>query len=121
MKIGLDIKGTDKVIQDLKKFGRAGRREIAEETLNSAFLIMDEAKRTAPFRFGKLRQSIIAEKLTRFVWTVTAYESYASFVEFGTVKMAARPFLRPAWKKQIKIYRRDLNTALQRVANKFNK
>ncbi len=121
MKMSLQIQGTNKVITDLKKFGRAGKRVAADVTQIHAFEIEAEAKRNAPVDTGKMRQAIKAEKFKLLAWTVTAFESYSVWVEFGTSKMSAQPFLYPAWRKQIKIYLKDLNTALQRVANKFNR
>ena len=119
MKITLKIEGVNKVVDNFKKFGREGKKVVAEITEINAKEIEAEAKRTAPFKFGKLRQSIIAEMIKLLAWTVTAYESYASFQEFGTSKMAAQPFLYPAWKKQIKIYLRDLNKSLERLGKKY--
>jgi HK97 gp10 family phage protein len=68
--------------------------------------IAADAKRSAPIRTGVLRGSIYSERLpnggTRLNWRIGATAAYAIFVEKGTRKMAAQPFLRPA------LYRRRI-------------
>ena len=131
MRIELKIKGVEKVVDNFKKFGREGKKVVALETAAAAFEIVAEAKRNAPvgtpestgikgYIGGSLKQSITPEKIKPLAWIIEALESYASFVEFGTSKMSAQPFLYPAWKKQIKIYLRDLNKSLERLGNKYS-
>ena len=66
-----------------------------------------EAKRNAPVRTGRLRASIRTVKRGDAHYTVGTNVHYAPYVEFGTRKMAAKPYLRPAarqvalqWKAQ---------------------
>lgn len=50
---------------------------------------------------------------------------YWRFIEFGTVKMAARPFLRPAFEttkaEQLKVLQERLKKAIERAAAKVRK
>lgn len=67
-------------------------REIAAE-------IADDARRLCPVDTGVLRSSI------DWVWEggaalIVADAPYAGYVELGTSKMAAQPFLRPALYRQ---------------------
>jgi len=48
---------------------------------------------------GRLRQSIVALKVDQFRWRVGTNVEYALYLEFGTRRMAPRPFLRPAAEK----------------------
>ncbi len=120
MRVTLQIVGVAKVVNNFKKFGREGKRVVNEETVKSVFKIVEDAKKNVPVDTGKLKQSITPEKINPLAWIIEAFESYASFVEFGTVKMSAQPFLYPAWRKQIKIYQRDLNKALERLGKKYS-
>ena len=120
MRMSMKIEGVRKVINDFNKFGREGKREVANITAANAKEIEAQAKRFAPVDTGKLQQSITAEKITLLAWIIEAFESYAVWVEFGTSKMSAQPFLRPAWKRQLRIYRRDLNKALERLGKKYS-
>lgn len=67
---------------------------IAEE-------IAQDAKRFAPVDTGFLRSSIQATPAENGKATVRAGAPYAGFVEMGTSRMRARPYLRPAaWKRR---------------------
>jgi len=57
----------------------------------SGKIVANEARRTVVVRSGELRDSIEQEG-----GTVTATADHAKFVELGTYKMRAQPFLRPA-------------------------
>lgn len=63
----------------------------------AAFEIEARAKQAAPVRTGNLRNSIQtdveSDGLTAHVGTAV---EYAAYVEFGTRRMAPRPFLAPA-------------------------
>jgi HK97 gp10 family phage protein len=48
---------------------------------------------------GKLKSSIFTEMVSQFKAVVTASAEYAAMLEFGTRRMAARPFFRPAAEK----------------------
>lgn len=45
---------------------------------------------------GTLKNSIKAEKLDTFSWAIGTKVDYAPFLEFGTTRMAPRPFMGPA-------------------------
>ncbi|EHP93442.1 HK97-gp10 family putative phage morphogenesis protein [Methylorubrum extorquens] len=46
--------------------------------------------------WGHLHTSIKVEKVDDLHWNVAVYAPYAAHLEYGTARMAARPFLRPA-------------------------
>ena len=56
---------------------------------------LEEADRRAPVDTGYLQEHIIVEKRGRF-WSLVSQAAYSIWVEFGTSKMAAQPFLIPA-------------------------
>jgi len=62
----------------------------------SAGMVAERARHLAPFRTGHLRSTIGFERQAPLHWIVYAGAHYAEFVEFGTSRMAARPYLRPA-------------------------
>ena len=45
---------------------------------------------------SNLKNSIVARRRGRFAWVVVVGASYGVHLEFGTRRMAARPFFRPA-------------------------
>jgi len=95
--------GDKKLIENLKKISRtASGRALRQAAKQGAEIIVQEAKRRAPVDTGTLRKSIRSKFGKRSSDSVTveigpsskAYYGY--FVEFGTSRMAAQPFLRPA-------------------------
>ena len=59
--------------------------------------IVDEAKRIVPVRTGRLKASIHKEdNFEKSEVLVGSEVEYALYVELGTYKMSARPYLRPA-------------------------
>ncbi len=65
---------------------------------DTAKLMSREAKQRCPVDTGALRNSIAARKngLKATVGAGNNNVNYASFVEYGTYKMAAQPFMTPA-------------------------
>lgn len=145
MKLTAKISGTNALLKKFDKFGKAGEKEVEALTRLAANEIEAEAKRLAPVDLGKLRQGIRAEEITKKSWTVTAYEKYSAFMEFGTgglvsipkgweamaaqfrgrgikkINLTPQPFLYPAFKKGGKMYRKDLKKSLEMLTDKFNK
>lgn len=58
--------------------------------------IAEDARRYAPVDTGELRGSIQATPAVDGVGHVIATADHASYVELGTYKMDAQPYLRPA-------------------------
>lgn len=66
----------------------------------SAFRTQAEAQSLAPVDTGALKASILAVILSPLSAAVRAAMYYAIYVEMGTRKMAAQPYLRPALERE---------------------
>jgi len=79
---------------------RAGRVAAAQAGDRAAALLAlklrNEAVRRCPVDTGRLRQSIGLQKVGDGHYRVGTNVVYAPYVEFGTRRMAAQPFMRPA-------------------------
>lgn len=79
---------------------RQGKKKVNEELKRIAIQTVREAKDRAPVDTGRLRASITFEDEMRsngFLRLVVGSNvDYAPFVEFGTERQAAQPYLRPA-------------------------
>lgn len=76
---------------------RAELKPRAEEILaETAFSIQGEAQLRAAVDTGAMRSSLEAEKVGDLAWQVHDGVEYGIFVELGTSRMAAQPFLVPA-------------------------
>ena len=86
----LPVKGLNKVLNNLKKFGKEGEKEIEIITKSTASEIVVNAKQKAPVNLGKLRESIAFEEnksrddISYTIFVGGVGQSYAAYVEFGT-------------------------------------
>lgn len=75
-------------------------KEVAEVGQKSAKALVSGPSPSAPGNppgiiTGYLRDSITLAQQDRYHWILLAGAHYALYLEFGTYKMAARPFMRP--------------------------
>lgn len=79
------------IIDAMKSGGADASRETAE-------FIKDRAQDLVPVDTGRLRDSIRVTKVGSREYTVGPGDEveYAEYVEFGTSRMAAQPYMRPA-------------------------
>jgi HK97 gp10 family phage protein len=67
--------------------------EVVQKTI---LAIETQAKIKVPVDTGALRASIQTEMETETSGVVSTNQEYAAYVEYGTVNMAARPYMTPA-------------------------
>lgn len=77
----------------------AAPAKVAQALAATAFRVEARAKQTAPVDTGHLRGSIGAEG-GGLRWRVLAAAEYAVFVELGTRRMSAQPYLVPALRQE---------------------
>ena len=73
------------------------------------------AKQLCPVDTGNLRNSITHEQMDEKTEVIGTTVKYAPFVELGTVKMKARPFLRPAAEDHTAEYRYIIDNELKKI------
>ena len=92
------ITGDKAVISGLNRVGNAiGGRAIMPALRAAALIPQNAAKENVPVLTGTLKRSIHQEDVQgQLAVAVGTDVPYAEHVEFGTSKMPARPYLRPA-------------------------
>jgi len=106
------IGGLDDLLKLLGRMTLVTRSEIIDNALlAAAAVIREEAILRSPRRTGRLARSETVEIVAELGETVTGRAAvkigprrglfYASFIEFGTTKLKANPFLRPAFDMKI--------------------
>ncbi len=88
MNINISVSGADFNTDDMEK-------RAAEAVESAARLVVRAARELCPVDTGALRESIDAES-DGMSAVITAGAEYAAYVEFGTSKSAAQPYLVPA-------------------------
>jgi HK97 gp10 family phage protein len=99
-----DVKliGVQEVMEALAELPEEVQKEVLDGILEEAAVMLEqEAKRLAPYRTGKLRDSIEARKMKPRRGEYARYAigpkgvRYAGFVEFGTAHAPPKPYMRP--------------------------
>lgn len=107
------LEGMAELQKTLRTLPDATAKRILGKTLQKAAIpVAQRARALAPRRTGKLRLSVhISKKLSKRqarmrrkhdpsdveIFVGTGPLKYAHLVEYGTRKMSAKPFMRPAW------------------------
>lgn len=107
----IELEGVDEILNKLQSIGENVGRLENKALKNAAEPVLEDAKATNAFndRSGKLRKGLkitnVKKKEGAKYILVGIDKSdnskiyYGKFIEFGTSKMPAKPFLQPAYEK----------------------
>ncbi len=109
----VQILGKEKLIQNLKKWQFLKAQELERNDAETALRVARDAKRLAPVDTGRLRNAINSAS-TKDGWFVIADTNYATFVEFGTDRAPAQPFLNPALEQNRGAYFRRIKEIMRK-------
>lgn len=104
----------------VRRLGKLSDSQVAVarlEVKRGALNVQTKARRRAAVDTGRLRNSITHEVAEDGLSAVVGTNvEYAPYVEFGTRRMRARPFLFPALEEEVPAFRSRLRSALARAA-----
>lgn len=134
--VTVKVEGLRELGERMKGLSEDMNNRIARAaTAAGAVVIRDAAKQKAPVRTGNLKKNIIVKRLPKGESSLTSEHIvtvrkgkltkkqqasglndafYAQFVEYGTAKMPAQPFLRPA-------YDQNKEKAVQAIKDRISK
>jgi HK97 gp10 family phage protein len=92
------------------------RRRLSLVVRKTAKDVEARAKTRAPVDTGALKNSIQARPRDELTSEVVVGQEYGLYQEFGTVKMAARPFLRPAVEEVAPAFEAAVTQAIEEAA-----
>ena len=96
MSVSFKVKGVDRLGRQLAIKSKQARIATDRQLELSSKRIERMAKVKAPVDTGALKNSIFSAKAGNLTYKVTAPQHYAIYVEKGTRKMRAQPYLKPA-------------------------
>ena len=96
MSIKFKVRGVDQMVRLIANKGKKARIATNRELNLSSKRIERMAKVKAPVDTGTLKNTIFSVKAGNLTYKVTAPQHYAIYVEKGTRKMRAQPYLKPA-------------------------
>lgn len=95
----LELEGKDNLLNELERLGEAGEKIERIALVKAGEKVKEAIVREAPHRTGNLKENIKVSRLKRVDGGafVEVYPSksvfYSAFLEFGTTKMKADPFM----------------------------
>ena len=101
--------------QKIQKIAKETPQELKQAVAQLALYMEGEAKKNAPVDTVTLRASIDARKVTSTEWIVEDGVDYGVYMEYGTVKVRPKPFMRPAAEAGARFADRLINDALNKA------
>jgi HK97 gp10 family phage protein len=96
--LDFDVYGVQRVLTNLTRTAEAAHDAITPALVKAGLVVAGQAKVLCPVDTGALQNSIGVERNTPGPGdvTVSATMEYAAYVEWGTSRRAAQPYMRPA-------------------------
>ena len=114
------IEGGKEIVAKFERIGREAQNEIEQALVRCGLRVERDAKKGAPVDSGRLRNSIthrlIDSETDQPVVEVGTNVEYAKFVEQGTSKQPAQPFLLTAYLGNRKNILKELAKAVKKGA-----
>lgn len=114
MSFSYTLKGMDKFMRKVQNKPREARRAVSAELQRSALRVERKAKMKAAVDTGFMRNGIFAARVGMLRYKVTSPAGYSVYVELGTRKMKAQPFLGPAVKEESEVLFKNLRKMFRR-------
>lgn len=116
MKMNMELKGLEQLINKLQDYQVDKKAEVSEIVKETAFKIQAGAKQRAPVDTGHMKRNIkvdiASDEMSAEIGTRGDDVEYSVHVEFGTKNTPAQPFLFPAYEDERPEYLRKLKNAL---------
>lgn len=114
MSITYRLKGLDSFIRNVERKKKNVKIAVDKELQRSSFRVEKQAKLNAPVDTGWLRKQIYADQQRLLHHRVISPALYSIYLELGTRKMAAQPYLDPALRAEWPVLMANLNKMFKR-------
>ena len=121
VEIEIDFGKIARIQKALQRMPEVIIEEIGTAVRDLVLMIEAEAKRLCPVDTGNLRSSITPEVLSWAEGYVGTNVNYAPWVEYGTVRTPAQPFMEPAFLFGKKASKKIFGQAISRAIARFER
>jgi HK97 gp10 family phage protein len=112
----MTITGLDDALRNLKELPKALRRKAAVVVRESATAATESMKQLAPEKTGLLKRNIFSDIRGTSGWVRIGVDAwYWHMLEFGTINMPAKPFIRPAAELEAPNFQRGLEAVAREI------
>ena len=97
--ITMRVRGSEQLRRNLDRLGGAQRRQAQRDGLEAGARVVEtwaKINTTPNVDTGTLRSSIMVDEVTPERAIIAPHTDYAEHLEFGTSRMQAYPYMRPA-------------------------
>lgn len=94
------IKGLNKFVRNVQQKPKKAQEAVDKELNRSSLRVEMKAKKYAAWDTGFMSSSIYSFKLGLMMYEVTSPANYSIYVELGTRRMSAQPFMYPAMQEE---------------------
>ncbi|EPH98184.1 phage protein, HK97 gp10 family [Enterococcus faecalis 13-SD-W-01] len=101
--------GVDKFTRGITQQSVKMEKAVSQEVQRSILRVEKKAKQLAPWDSGFLSNSIYSMMTSVLIGEIKSPADYSIYVEEGTRRMAAQPFLFPAVKMEYAVFMKNLN------------
>jgi HK97 gp10 family phage protein len=118
----IQIKGLSEIINAFEK-AQVGLPVVLHNAMaNSVTKVRSTAQEIVPVRTGMLKKSIVDDVSDRpLQGIISVGQPYGEYVEFGTWKMRAQPYMRPAASESLEYILDQFRRAITTVINMIRK
>jgi len=111
--MSITLGGYNDVVKNMQAWAQAVKKNAQNALFDSLDELLLNAQHDCPYKTGHLHDSLTreidADGMHGQVYTPVIY---GLFVEMGTRRMAAQPFLYPNWKREIPLFQERIRAAV---------
>jgi HK97 gp10 family phage protein len=97
LSIQIDVSGAQEIAANLQGFFCTELVQNVDDAINTTTNnILQTALQLVPVRTGYLKSTLGFQRLMQWMYQLFARANYAVYVEYGTSRMAAEPYMTPA-------------------------
>ena len=114
----VNTKDVDRILRKIRNSSLGIKKAVDQELAVGALLVETDAKIFSPVDKGFNRANIGMVRENFMKYKVAARAPYAIYLEFGTVKMKAQPFMDPAFNANKRLILDNLKAAIRNELKK---